>query len=114
MPDNSGNITPPGGFFQGFSDRIRLILRLMTDYRVNPLLKILPIGALFYLFVPDLAPGPLDDAIILWLGSTVFVELCPPEVVSEHEEAIRNILHGEWRDPDPGEVIDGEARDLDK
>lgn len=113
MPDKSREVTPGGGFFQGFSDRLRLILRLMADSRVNPLLKILPVGALFYLFVPDLAPGPLDDAIILWLGSTVFVDLCPPAIVEEHEEAIRKILHGEWRDPNPEDIIDGEARDLD-
>jgi len=113
MPNKSSDITPPGGFFQGVSDRFRLILRLLGDSRVNPLLKILPISALFYMVIPDLAPGPFDDALIVWLGSTVFVELCPPAVVSEHEEAIRNIIHGESRDPEHGEVIDGEARDLD-
>ena len=114
MPDNSNDISPPGGFLQGFGAHLRLIMRLMGDDRVNPLLKALPLGAMFYLFVPDLFPGPLDDALILWLGSTVFVELCPPVVVSEHEEAIQNTLDGEWRDPDPDEVIDGKARDIDQ
>ena len=113
MPKNSSELTPPGGFFRGVSDHFRLILRLLGDSRVNPLLKILPIGALFYMVAPDLAPGPFDDALIVWLGSTVFVELCPPAVVSEHEQAIRNTIHGEARDPENGEVIDGEARDLD-
>jgi hypothetical protein len=115
MADKSKNITPPsGGVFQNFTDRIRLILRLMTDARVNPLVKLLPLGAMLYLLVPDLAPGPLDDALILWLGSTVFVELCPIPVVTEHEEAIRKIIAGEWKDPDKDDVIDADARDLDR
>ena len=32
---------------------------------------------------------------------------------SELLEAIEKVLHGEWRDPQPDEVIDGEARDLE-
>jgi len=115
MPEKQRNITPSsGGVFQNFTDRIRLILRLMADPRVNPLVKVLPIGAMLYLLVPDLAPGPLDDALILWLGNTVFVELCPMDVVAEHEEAIRKIIAGEWRDPDPEDVIEGDVRDLDR
>jgi len=115
MADKDKKITPSdGGVFKNFSDRLRLIMRLMGDPRVNPLVKILPIGAMLYLFVPDLAPGPLDDAIILWLGSTVFIELCPPEVVHEHEEAIRTVIAGEWKDVEPDDVIDAEARDLDR
>jgi len=115
MAKKPGDITPSnGGVFQNFTDRIRLILRLMADSRINPLIKILPLGALVYLFVPDLAPGPLDDALILWLGNTVFVELCPVDVVAEHEEAIRKVIAGEWRDPDPDDVIDADARDLDR
>ena len=114
MPDKSRNITSTnGGVFQDFTDRIRLILRLMADHRVNPMLKLLPFGAMIYLFVPDLAPGPLDDALILWLGSTVFLELCPADVVAEHEENIRQVIAGEARDPEPDEVIDGDVRDLD-
>lgn len=115
MADKNRKITPSdGGVFKNFSDRLRLIMRLMGDPRVNPLVKVLPIGAMLYLFAPDLAPGPLDDAIILWLGSTVFIELCPPAVVQEHEEAIRKVISAEWRDPDPEDVIDVEPKDLDQ
>jgi hypothetical protein len=114
MADKPRNITPSkGGVFHDFTDRIRLILRLMTDKRISPMLKLLPFGAMIYLFLPDLAPGPLDDALILWLGSTVFVELCPQEVVSEHEEDLRQVIAGESRDPDSGDVIDGDVRDLE-
>lgn len=92
MSQNSGGgpIAPyGGGFFQAFGDRIRLIIRLVADNRVNPLVKLLPIGSLLYLLFPDLMPGPIDDAVILWLSNYLFVELCPPNVVDELEEDIR-------------------------
>lgn len=114
MPDKPKNIAPSnGGVFQNFTDRIRLIMRLMADSRVNPIVKLLPLGTmLYFIMFPDLAPGPVDDALLLWLGSTVFVELCPAEVVAEHEEAIRKILTGEWKDANPDDVIDSDARDI--
>ena len=112
MADKSRDITSSGGVFQNFSDRLRLILRLMGDGRVHALIKILPLGALSYPFAPALAPGPLDDALVLWLGTTVFVELCPPAVVEEHEDEIRRVLAGNWKEPEGDEVIDGEVRDL--
>src|SRR5512147_254309 len=58
MTQNNRNpiTTPKGGVFQDLAIRIKLILRLMGDSRVNPLAKILPIGALVYWIVPDLAP----------------------------------------------------------
>jgi uncharacterized membrane protein YkvA (DUF1232 family) len=76
--------------------RIKLVLRLIADRRINFLLKLLPIGALAYLISPiDLAPGAvlpvvgaLDDAAILWLGTTLFMELCPPGIIREH---VRNL-----------------------
>ena len=76
------------GFVQGLSLRIKLILRLLGDSRVNPLLKILPIGSVVYLVMPDIAPGPIDDAAVIWLATYLFVELCPPNVVQEHLEAL--------------------------
>src|SRR4030067_1877487 len=77
-----------GSFFHGLTLRIKLIMRLIGDGRVNPLLKILPVGSLVYFLVPDIAPGPIDDAAIIWLATYLFVELCPPEVVQEHLEAL--------------------------
>ena len=113
MADKSRKITPSnGGVFQTFSERLRLILRLMGDRRVHPLLKLLPVGALLYLFIPDF-PGPLDDALLLWLGGTVFVELCPPAIVQEHEAAIRRTGFSAGDDIHPDDVIDAESRDID-
>lgn len=108
-----------GGFFQDLTLRLKLILRLLGDGRVNPLLKILPIGSLVYLVVPDIAPGPIDDAAVIWLATYLFVELCPPGVVQEHLEALkatRKVMdsYQETSQPDThGEVIDGEIVDGD-
>ncbi len=100
MDDESPrSIVPrPGGIFDQLGLRLKLILRLMRDRRVNPLLKLLPIGSLLYLLIPDLAPGPLDDAAIIWLGAYLFVELCPAEVVAEHQQELESVVEGEWRD----------------
>jgi hypothetical protein len=92
--------------------RLKLILRLMGDSRVNPLLKLLPIGSLAYLFVPDLVIGPIDDGVVMWLASVLFVELCPPAVVQEHMDTLRSVVDAEWReaddDPTPPKLDDAQ------
>lgn len=109
-----------GGFFQDLTLRLKLILRLLGDGRVNPLLKLLPIGSLVYLIVPDIAPGPIDDAAVIWLATYLFVELCPPDVVQEHLDglkATRKVMDNYQETSRPGEqgeVIDGEIVDGDK
>lgn len=114
MPDDSNDLVPSSrGFFDNIVNRLKLIGRLLSDDRISPLLKLLPIGSLLYLFVPDLAPGPVDDALIVWLGSTLFVELCPPAVVEEHMNQLQKVIPGEWKDPEGDVVIDGEVKDLD-
>ena len=101
-----------GGVFQDLATRVKLILRLMADSRVNPLLKLLPIGSLVYLLAPDIAPGPIDDAAVIWLGAYLFVELCPPEVVKEHMDALTQTVVGEWRDQiNEEDIIDAEYRE---
>jgi uncharacterized membrane protein YkvA (DUF1232 family) len=101
LNDSNSGSSPSGkghGFFDGLSLKIRLILRLLRDPRVNPLLKLLPIGAVLYLVIPEPIIGPIDDAFILWLGSTLFVELCPNEIVQEHWEALTSVINAEWRE----------------
>jgi uncharacterized membrane protein YkvA (DUF1232 family) len=112
------------GFFQDMILRVKLIIRLMGDRRVNFFLKLLPVGALIYLVSPiDLIPGAilpvigaLDDAAVLWLGATLFVSLCPDDVVQEHMNALHKVVPGTWRDaPDQettGDVIETESRDV--
>ena len=85
----SGPISPiPGNFISGISNQVRLILRLVADPRVSPLVKLLPIGSLVYLLVPDLIVGPIDDATLMLFASYFFVELCPQEVVDEHRRRL--------------------------
>jgi hypothetical protein len=108
-----------GGVFQELALRIKLIMRLLGDKRVNLLYKMLPIGSLIYLVIPDIAPGPIDDAALIWLATYLFVELCPPDVVQEHLEALqatRTVMDGYQETSQPkeqGEVIDGEIVDSD-
>ncbi len=103
-----------GGFFRDVSDHIKLIFRLMADSRVPGLYKLLPIGSLLYVLVPDLVPGPLDDGLVIWLGSSFFVELCPPEIVEEHMREIRGTVRNGNADFARGDedIIEGEFRDL--
>ena len=82
----------------GFTTYVKLVVRLLSDRRVNLLIKLLPLGSLLYMFMPDLAPGPIDDALLIWLGTTLFVELCPEDVVKEHREALTSVVEGEWRE----------------
>ena len=104
--DNGKEIVPgdeKGGVFKELTLRIRLIFRLLGDRRVNPLLKLLPLGSLVYFVFPDILPGPVDDAILMWLGGYLFIELCPPEVVQEHMDAMTQVIEGEWREIDEEE-----------
>lgn len=112
---NTREITPSsGGFIQDLYMRIKLIIRLMGDNRVSPLLKLIPLGTLIYLLFPDIAPGPIDDAALIWAGSYLFVELCPPDVVEEHMRALatgmpaQGVMNPETKDED---VIDAEYKE---
>lgn len=106
-------ITPrDSGFFDNLTVQIKLILRLLADRRVSPLLKLLPIGALFYLIVPDIALGPIDDALVIWLGSALFIELCPEEIVKEHRDALTSVVEAEWREIEEDEQVDPDQDSL--
>ena len=103
------------GFFRSLYGELRLIARLIKDPRVNFLLKLLPIGALIYLFSPlDISPvNPLDDGLVLWLGGYFFIELCTDEVVEEHRKALRQPLSKDNSVSDiPPEVVDGSFREV--
>ncbi|HEY9075634.1 MAG TPA: hypothetical protein VIO61_03750 [Anaerolineaceae bacterium] len=118
MPEQKNkNIIPSaGGFVQGISDWVKLVVRLMGDRRVSFWLKLLPGVALTYLLAPDLLPlNPVDDALVVWLGFYLFTELCPPEIVDEHRKKIQGMIDGKFKQgpknkPAPEEIIDGEFR----
>ena len=109
-------VSQQGGVVRNVINQLKLIFRLMGDKRVNIFAKLIPIGAFAYLIFPaDLAPnivlpvvGMLDDAAILWLGSYVFTELCPPDVVAEHMKALAGNINVNPQD----EVVDAETTDV--
>jgi uncharacterized membrane protein YkvA (DUF1232 family) len=97
------------GMLQDLIMNLKLILRLMGDRRVNIFLKILPLASLAYFVSPiDAAIPVVDDAAILWLGSYLFLELCPDGVVKEH----RKQLSSNVDEDAAGEVVEGEATDI--
>jgi hypothetical protein len=108
LPTNKGMLTD-------LTKRIKLIWRLLNDPRVSPWLKLIPAASLVYLLVPDLVIGPIDDAAIIWLATYLFVELCPPNVVEEHQRILdgKPPVAAEGNDEDivEGEVIEGEFRE---
>lgn len=112
----SNQIVPnQGGVIRNMLTQVKLIARLMADARVNIFAKLIPVAALAYLVFPfdgDLVLpviGMVDDAAILWLGSYIFMELCPPEVVAEHMRALAGNAHIPVIEED---VIDSEATEV--
>ena len=124
--DDNQQITKAGGggVFYNLQNRIKLIFRLMADRRVSPFLKLIPIGSLAYFLIPDLVIGPIDDAIVIWLATVLFVELAPPEVVQEHLDELNRVVSGSWQDAPPAaqaniqqkedQVVDAEFWDEEK
>ena len=109
-------VSQQGGVVRNVINQLKLIFRLMGDKRVNIFAKLIPVGAFAYLLFPaDLAPnivlpfvGMLDDAAILWLGSYVFTELCPPAVVAEHMKELAGNMNVNPQD----EIVDAETTDV--
>lgn len=106
-------VSQKGGVVHETINHLRLIFRLMGDSRVNIFAKLIPLGALIYLVSPIDAIsipviGALDDAAILWLGSYVFTELCPPAVVAEHMKELAGNMNVDAQD----EIVDVEATDI--
>ena len=84
----SENKGRPAGIFYDMGNYFKLVTRLIADERVNPLLKLLPIGAGVYFLIPDPIIGPFEDTAFLGFAVYLFVELCPEEIVEEHRRAL--------------------------
>ncbi len=103
------------GVIRDFISSLKLILKLMGDKRVSPWVKLIPIGALAYWIWPmDLIPGipgidAIDDAAVLWIGSTLFIELCPRDVVEEHKQQINSNVQSTSEEE---EIVDAESTDV--
>lgn len=110
-------VNQQGGVVRNVVNQMKLIFRLLGDKRVGFLAKLVPLGAFAYLLLPaDLAPnvvlpviGVVDDAAILWLGSYIFTELCPPEVVEEHMKSLAGNMNPTDANND---VVDGETTEV--
>lgn len=109
-------ISSGGGMWHDLVLRFKLIVRLIGDNRVNPFIKLLPLGSIVYLIFPfdliSVIPGisALDDVAIVSLGMYLFIEFCPPDVVQEHMQKLTSnmdIVEGN------DEVVDAETIDLD-
>jgi len=105
-----------GGVVRNILNQLKLIFRLMGDRRVNFFAKIIPVGAFAYLLFPLDAIslpiiGVVDDAAILWLGSYIFTELCPPEVVAEHTKALAANTNANTSQDN---VVDAESTDVNE
>lgn len=106
-----------GNMLKSLILRGKLILRLMNDSRISTMLKLLPLGSLIYLispidFIPGIAApfiGAADDVAIVWFGITLFVELCPPNIVDEHLAE----LTGRVVTTSEGDIVDGEVSEMD-
>ena len=113
---------PNSGLINTFVRYLKLIWLLIKDKRVNIFLKILPVAALVYLVSPlDFISGltfpvigALDDAAILWVGTSLFIGLCPEDVVEEHKRTLENVISTTWSDPVDvdDEIVDVESRDV--
>lgn len=119
--DNKKVIREDSGFFNDIGNRIKLIFKLIMDPRVNIFIKLIPVASLVYLIIPapippDIIPLPIDDALIIWLATYLFVELCPEDIVNEHKQALTREIPGNWQDI-PGKkeeenMIDGEWKEV--
>jgi uncharacterized membrane protein YkvA (DUF1232 family) len=106
-------VSQQSGVVRNVVNQLKLIFRLMGDSRVSVFAKLIPVGALIYLVSPVDAIsipviGALDDAALLWLGSYVFTELCPPAVVAEHMKELAGNMNVSPQD----EVVDAETTDI--
>lgn len=81
---------------------LELTWRLLFDFRVSRLLKLLFFTLLTAYFIcpidlmPDLIPGvgELDDLMVFILLMTQFIKTSPKEIVEEHKQSI---INGEWK-----------------
>jgi uncharacterized membrane protein YkvA (DUF1232 family) len=114
MANKRSVVQQKGGVLQEFIKQAKLVGRLIADPRVNGFLKLIPIASILYLvspvdFIPGVAfpiVGALDDAAVVWIGTSLFIELCPPDVVQEHRDALGGYSSGD------SDIIDAETRDI--
>jgi len=97
-----------GGFISDVILKIRLVMKLIQDDRIDIWIKAIPVFSLIYLVVPiDLLIGPIDDAIVLYIGMDLFISLCPQDIVKGYLENLK----GQSESPINEEVVDVEFKE---
>ncbi len=79
-------VDPATGVPENVVFNSRLAWRLLRDRRVSFFLKLIPLVALAYMAIPN--PFPFDDLLVVGLGTSLFLKLCPQPVVREHSERL--------------------------
>lgn len=103
-----------GAFFRGIADHFKLVWALWTDPRINPFLKILPLGSIIYLISPfDIVIPLVDDIGVLWFFTYLFIELSPEEIVEEHRQNIQNTVFRDWKETDDEPFSEEDIEDAD-
>ena len=82
-------------FLMGIFKQFRLIWLLLQDSRIPLWIKsIVPLSFLYLIspldFIPDvvLGLGQLDDLGVILLGMTLFVKLCPQNIVENYQNQL--------------------------
>ncbi|MCC7163881.1 MAG: DUF1232 domain-containing protein [Anaerolineae bacterium] len=95
---------------------LQLVWHLMADSRVPFFPKlIVPLVILYILSPIDVVPdvllvlGQLDDIALLFFGTKLFINLCPPDIVLEHRRAL-----GGGREFTADDYVDGTYRVIDE
>ena len=112
-PQNKNNLRNVA-FFRGIGDHFQLVWALWKDPRIDPLLKLLPLGSILYLLSPlDIAIPVIDDLGLLWFLTYMFIELSPEDIVEEHRQIITNTIHREWQESDDVEINEEDIQDAE-
>lgn len=112
------------GLLRGLFENIRLSWKLLWDNRVPFWAKLTPLFVLVYLFSPiDILPeiaavvNPLltpllfaDDITLIIGALALFVQMSPPDVVTEHRRALRAKLP---RSTSNDDVVEGYAESVE-
>jgi len=134
-PERANDVGALMGWLKDFFGHFRLAWELLWDGRVPLVTKLVPLLTLLYILSPvDLIPdvilglGQLDDLAIFLIGIRLFVDVCPPALVAEHQEDMQREMTAappsEGKDtvqrpasttwtPPEGQVIDLEAEMVD-
>lgn len=122
-PASEENTSMILGWFTDLIRQGRLAWRLFWDSRVPFWTKLIPPAILLYIFSPaDFLPdvalglGQLDDLAILLIGTKLFIELAPTDIVREHLAALGARIQ-EWRvqdgEKEPPPMVEGEYEVLE-